>query len=312
MTTKGLISIICPSKNSGQYITAMIESIQRQTYKNWELIIVDAQSNDGTLEVLKKYPEVKLHVKKELPYIPSLEFGFKHARGEYIMQCSASDGYLNPNWFQSCVNDLNNDISLSLVWGLPQTLLNDNTPSFVSYHDFFHSPPPNGKDFFDKWIHEEKWFHFPEGNFCIRKNVLFDCWPDFDIYKPFKELEKEFWLTLNLNIHKKGYLSKFIPVVANFARIHPDSCRFSDGINVLLKKWEDQYYSECKHFKNSIVQNQNTHYFRNGLGNIILQPYSYQNADKKSLFSVAKNFIKPIIPPALISVQKKILANIKN
>lgn len=50
-----LVSIIMPSYNTGKYISETIESILAQTYKNWELIIVDDCSADNTDEAVEKY-----------------------------------------------------------------------------------------------------------------------------------------------------------------------------------------------------------------------------------------------------------------
>lgn len=50
-----LVSIIMPSFNTGKYIDKAIESVLVQTYKNWELIIVDDCSTDNTDEVVEKY-----------------------------------------------------------------------------------------------------------------------------------------------------------------------------------------------------------------------------------------------------------------
>lgn len=50
-----LVSIIMPSFNTGKYIDKSIESVLAQTYKNWELIIVDDFSTDNTDEVVEKY-----------------------------------------------------------------------------------------------------------------------------------------------------------------------------------------------------------------------------------------------------------------
>ena len=50
-----LISIIMPSFNTGKYITETIESVLAQSYKNWELIIVDDCSSDNTDEIVSTY-----------------------------------------------------------------------------------------------------------------------------------------------------------------------------------------------------------------------------------------------------------------
>lgn len=50
-----LVSIIMPSFNTGKYITETIESVLAQSYKNWELIIVDDCSSDNTDEIVSNY-----------------------------------------------------------------------------------------------------------------------------------------------------------------------------------------------------------------------------------------------------------------
>lgn len=52
---KNLVSIICPSFNSGKFIGETIESVQAQSYSNWEMIIVDDCSSDNTISVVKRY-----------------------------------------------------------------------------------------------------------------------------------------------------------------------------------------------------------------------------------------------------------------
>lgn len=58
------VSIITPSWNSEKYIKKTIESVQNQTYSNWEMIIVDDCSSDNTVkivqEISKKDPRVRI------------------------------------------------------------------------------------------------------------------------------------------------------------------------------------------------------------------------------------------------------------
>lgn len=49
-----LVSIITPSFNSEKFITETIQSVQNQTYKNWEMIIVDDYSSDATVIIVTK------------------------------------------------------------------------------------------------------------------------------------------------------------------------------------------------------------------------------------------------------------------
>ena len=57
------ISIIITSYNYAQYIAESIESVINQTYKNWELIIVDDASSDNSVEIIKKFCEKDSRIK---------------------------------------------------------------------------------------------------------------------------------------------------------------------------------------------------------------------------------------------------------
>jgi teichuronic acid biosynthesis glycosyltransferase TuaG len=50
-----LVSIITPSYNASRFIGQTIESIQAQTYTNWELLITDDYSSDNTIEIVLSY-----------------------------------------------------------------------------------------------------------------------------------------------------------------------------------------------------------------------------------------------------------------
>lgn len=55
-----LVSVVMPSYNTARFIKESIQSVQAQTYKNWELIIVDDCSNDGTKEVLDQIDDSRI------------------------------------------------------------------------------------------------------------------------------------------------------------------------------------------------------------------------------------------------------------
>ena len=60
---EGLVSIITPTYNSEQFIVQTIQSVQAQTYTNWEILIVDDCSTDSTFEILKQQATLDSRIK---------------------------------------------------------------------------------------------------------------------------------------------------------------------------------------------------------------------------------------------------------
>lgn len=60
---KELVSIITPMYNSEKYIGQTIESVLNQTYKNWEMLIVDDCSNDNSPNIVKEYVQIDNRIK---------------------------------------------------------------------------------------------------------------------------------------------------------------------------------------------------------------------------------------------------------
>lgn len=93
-----LISIIMPCYNSDKYIHYAIESILKQTYKLWELIIVDDYSIDNTVTIIENYCEkdtrIKL-VKNNMNYgtYYSLNEGLRISNGHYLTKLDSDDIY---------------------------------------------------------------------------------------------------------------------------------------------------------------------------------------------------------------------------
>lgn len=93
------VSIVLPTYNGREYIRESIDSILAQSYTDWELILVDDCSADGTAEILEKYAAqdtrisvVHNEVKQKLPQ--SLNIGFFRAKGKYLTWTSDDNRYL--------------------------------------------------------------------------------------------------------------------------------------------------------------------------------------------------------------------------
>lgn len=81
-----MISIVLPSFNRAQVLPKAVESILRQTYKDFELIIVDDGSTDNTADVVKNFNDDRIvYVRQEnAGACVARNNGIEHSRGEYI------------------------------------------------------------------------------------------------------------------------------------------------------------------------------------------------------------------------------------
>ncbi len=94
------ISIIITTKNSAGTLDRLLESIAKQTYKTYEIIIVDNGSTDKTVEISKKYTK---HVYSKGPERSTQRnFGAEKSNGKYLLFLD-SDMVLTPNVLADCM-----------------------------------------------------------------------------------------------------------------------------------------------------------------------------------------------------------------
>ena len=91
----GRVSIITPCYNGERYIAETIESVLGQTYADWEMIIVDDGSRDGTADIAARYAErdgrISLLRQENAGTACARNNGLRHARGRYIALLDADD-----------------------------------------------------------------------------------------------------------------------------------------------------------------------------------------------------------------------------
>lgn len=114
MTHQPLITVLIPTYNCEQYVYDAVQSILNQTYTNFECIIIDDCSTDGTVDIIKTFddPRINLIIKpKNSGYTNSLNYGLTIANGKFIARMDGDDISL-PNRFekQVAIFEQNDDI----------------------------------------------------------------------------------------------------------------------------------------------------------------------------------------------------------
>jgi glycosyltransferase involved in cell wall biosynthesis len=93
MTQKNFVSIITPCLNRAEFIVEAVESVLAQNYPDFEHIIIDGGSTDGTLEILQNYSRLKIVSAPDKGMYDALNKGLNVAKGEIIGFLNTDDDY---------------------------------------------------------------------------------------------------------------------------------------------------------------------------------------------------------------------------
>lgn len=104
-----MISIVMPTWNRAHYLAESIDSVRRQTYKDWELLVIDDGSTDSTPILMDYFTKldkrIKYFPKRHEGIAKTRNFGLQLARGEYIA-VHDSDDFMLPNKLSKAVKRL--------------------------------------------------------------------------------------------------------------------------------------------------------------------------------------------------------------
>ena len=95
---KSLISIIIPTFNQGTYLKRCLTSIENQTFKDFEIIIIDKYSTDNTKKVVDEFshlPIIFLQVENNGNIANSRNYGIKNSTGNVIAFLDSEDIWTN-------------------------------------------------------------------------------------------------------------------------------------------------------------------------------------------------------------------------
>ena len=94
-------SIITVVKNNKLQISRTINSVKDQKYKNFELLIIDGKSKDGTTEIIKKrkknFKKLKHIIRRDKNLYDGLNYGIKNSKGKYIVILHSGDIFFSKN-----------------------------------------------------------------------------------------------------------------------------------------------------------------------------------------------------------------------
>lgn len=234
MLLKPEISVIIPAYNSQDSISRAIDSILVQTFKNWELIIVDDGSIDQTRDLLQTFlhdTRIKYFYQENAGVCSARNRGGKVAKGDWLVFLDADDE-LSEDALRS-FNDAISSDRLRNVWVAGVKRISSGNIKVVL---------PKGDENTNKLV----------GTFCIRKN-LFDCLEGFDEKLKYSE-NTEFFYRVNLKDVLIGYIQKV--TLLYHQTEFGGSRNLQNMINSLiyiLDKHQETLSSQIKHVNHQII-----------------------------------------------------------
>lgn len=134
------VSLGMPVYNGENYLAQAIESVLKQTYSNWELIIVDNCSTDATSKISLNYSQLDSRIQyiknpTNIGAAPNFRKALTLATGTYFKWIAHDDLY-HENWIQVCVEALNKDPQIVLAY-TKTIIIDDAGKKLQSYSDAF-------------------------------------------------------------------------------------------------------------------------------------------------------------------------------
>ncbi len=162
---KPLVSIVASSYNFEKFIPYFIESVLRQTYPNWELIITDDCSTDRSMEVLKRYeaqdPRIRVFQNDKNRHVShTLNNSLRNAHGEYLCLMSCDDVFL-PEKLSHDVAYMEQHTDIGVLYGQLQQI-----DEYGSIQKYSYVPPER---FDQKALLRTMYL---EGNACVSPGMF--------------------------------------------------------------------------------------------------------------------------------------------
>lgn len=301
---KSMVTVIIPCYNHGTYLPEAIESVIDQSYKNFEIIVIDDGSIDNTKKVCNDYPIVKYIYQKNAGLSAARNTGIKYSTGAYLVFLDADDWLLEN----------------ALKTNLDVLLLNEDI-AFVSggYQVFYQDI--NHTEIVREEINENHYSRLLERNYIgMHATVMYQRWVFdsfmFDTSLPYCED-----YDLYLKIARKHQVFHYTGLIAVY-RMHDSnmSANYSNmmkyALLVLSNNEKDIETQTEKDSKNRGIEFWKIYYSLKIYGHLLFQLSSkksnlYKTEIKILMINAPKLFIKFKTKQTLFFMSR-IIRNVKN
>ena len=183
------LTVITATFNSEENILDCLKSIQRQSYQNFEHIIIDGASYDNTLKIIKKYSDsrTKVYTEKDSGIYNALNKGLKLASGDIVGFLHSDDMFYSNNTLRELISRFDKDNVLGVYGDLNyvdkkysnKVVRHWESGKFQKYKLFLGWMPPHPTLFIrnsvyhDIGLFDESYKISSDYNFCIKAFVKY-------------------------------------------------------------------------------------------------------------------------------------------
>ena len=250
------ITLVVSSFNQGKYIPDLIESLKRQTFQDFKVLVIDSFSTDNSISEFKKYDKIEvinLKCNAQDGYI----HGIKLVKSKYIMVMTTSDYYYSDTWLQTAYEALEEDSDLSLVWSSAISVNEKRKFKGIWRPELLLINPPKKIEYFYYWFSDN---YLPELNYCVNTEVYQYCIQNFE--QKFQSKLSFMWLFL-FNFTRNGFLQKYIRHLSHAGRNHESSQGEINENSKVHKNWDYNFKKLQLNYLKDLILGKEVHNFRN-------------------------------------------------
>lgn len=183
-----LFSIIIPTFNSAQIVPECLESILNQSFKAFEILIIDGGSTDNTLEIIKNFDDERIKILSEPDngIYDAMNKGIKMAKGEWLYFIGSDDTLYDKEVLETVHEKINNnkvDVIYGNVLMMQSGVINDGEFDFVKIQT---DPICHQAIFYNKSV------FISFGSYNLKYNVFADA--DFNLKWFFSDKHKHLYI----------------------------------------------------------------------------------------------------------------------
>lgn len=197
------ITVVIPAYNVEKYISRCIESALGQSFKPYEILVVDDGSTDNTAKLIKNYDKVVRYVFQENSGSSSARnFGIRQAKGDWIAFLDSDDEWLEDHLL-NFVNTVN-DFSDIQWYGAPFKMLDENTRKVLFKVNKHHFKKNNIHTVFEDYMNVFPPKAYLSSPTMIIHKAVFNKVGSFDTSKK-TAVDLDMWFRIGLEFPKIGY-----------------------------------------------------------------------------------------------------------